>query len=192
MDNEDDVSWENPIPSNKNKKEAIEFFKSALEAKENAIYTFNTGNKNEIYIDKTQKEYVKGEQLFVLYKGISIYANLTQCILINTQTDVVMIKPYKEITPPEDKEYIILLYYGEDGEDNTFQAVKGRQEAFDYIKSMVEYTDLDQSLILAETTTFVDAISIYDFMKSCIIHKSVKNDDGFDIDDYRIYFDSED
>lgn len=184
----DEVTWDNPIPNQSNKKEALEFFKNAIEAKENALYAFNSGNKNEIVIDKTKKEFVKGDQLFVLYKGISIYANLTEYILINTQTDVIMIKKYKEISNPEEKDYLILLYYGEDGEDNTFQNVRGRQEAFDYIKSMVSYVDLVESKILAETTNFVDAISIYDFMKNCITHESVKNDDGFDIDEYKIYF----
>lgn len=169
------------------KKHALEFFENELDAKEQAIYTFNNGNRNEIYIDKNQKEFVKGNQLFVLYKGINIYANLTECILINTQTDVVMIKPYKEITAPEDKAYLILLVVGEDDEQ-VFQGVIGRQEAFEYIKQMVEIIDLDESKILSETTTFSEAISVYDFMKNCIVKDVVENPDGFDIDEYRIYF----
>ena len=98
---------------------------------------------------------------------------------------------YKELTPPDQRQYLVLLEYYNEELQNTYQGFVGRQNVFDYIKSIVEDIDLDKSLILTETVQYKDAINIYDFMKECIISGSVKNDDGFDIDDYNIDIEEE-
>ena len=50
---------------------------------------------------------------------------------------------------------------------------------------------MEESLILTETVEYRNAINIYDFMKECIMNKTVNNDDGFDIDEYIITIDDE-
>ena len=91
---------------------------------------------------------------------------------------------YKELSPPDKREYLVLLSYYDESISNTYQGIVGRQNVFDYIKSIVEEINIQESLILAETVEFKNAINIYDFMKECILNNAVKNDDGFDIEDY--------
>lgn len=92
-------------------------------------------------------------------------------------------------------------YEREDFRDWKF--IKGRQEVYDYIKSLlinendqdVEYLiDIENSLIYAENP-FVresklklsNGISLYTFMKDCYTMQKVYDTDKFDIDDYKEY-----
>ena len=97
----------------------------------------------------------------------------------------------KELTPADEREYLLLLSYYDEKMENTYQGCVGRQNVFDFIKSIIEEIDIERSLILAETVQLKDAINIYDFMKDCILNQTVVNDDGFDIEDYVVNIDEE-
>ena len=163
----------------------------------NAIYFSDDGKRNtirflgeselkpdEIIISKNNPMHIKGDKLYYKYKDIDIYADLDNIIYINTSNDIIKIMRYKELSPPDKREYLVLLSYYDESISNTYQGIVGRQNVFDYIKSIVEEINIQESLILAETVEFKNAINIYDFMKECILNNAVKNDDGFDIEDY--------
>ena len=146
----------------------------------------DTNNNSEIVITKNDRAYVRGDQLYFKYKDINIYTDLDNIIYINTKTDIIQIKKYKELSPPEEREYLILLVYYDEELPNTYQGFIGRQNVFDYLKSIAEEIDIEQSLILVETVEFKNAINIYEFMKECILNGTVENNDGFDIEEYYI------
>ena len=153
--------------------------------KKDGIYFLGDGNNTgEIVITKNDKAYVRGEQLYFKYKDTHIYADLDSIIYINTKTDIIQIKKYKELTPADQREYLVLLHYYDEEITNTYQGFIGRQTVFDYLKSIAEEIDLEQSLILTETVEYRNAINVYDFMKECILNETVNNDDGFDIEEY--------
>lgn len=169
----------------------IEPIKFTKDWEKKPIYFMGQDNPNEIVITKNDKQYVVGNQLYFKYKDINIYADLDSLIYINTKTDIIQIKKYKELTPPNNREYLVLLVYYDEQLPNTFQGIIGRQETFDFIKSIAEEINMEESLILTETVEYRNAINIYDFMKECIMNKTVNNDDGFDIDEYIITIDEE-
>ena len=86
-----------------------------------------------------------------------------------------------------DKEYLICYKYGDDeaGEVNDWKKITGRKNLYEFIKSMVETMDLDDSFIISDTTTLDKAISVYDFMKKVVEEQGLYPDDNFNIDDYR-------
>ena len=148
-------------------------------------------NKHEIVITKKDKSCIRGEQLFYNYKGINIYAELDSIIYIDTKNDIIQIQKHKELTPPDQREYLVLLVYYDESLSNSFPGIIGRQNAFDYIKSMIEEINIEESIILTETVEFKDALNIYEFMKECILNGIVENEDGFDVDEYVISTDIE-
>jgi len=144
-------------------------------------------NANEILITKNDRVYVRGEMLYVEFEGVNIYADINSAIIINTVSKTVMIKPYKELSPPEEREYLLLLVYYDEDLDSTYKGIVGRQNVFDYIKDNIETIDIKKSVILAETVAIKDGISIYKFMSDCIKGETpVENEDGFDIEEYNI------
>lgn len=86
---------------------------------------------------------------------------------------------------PEDKTYVILYYMTIDtGEDiKSFEVVTGRENAYEYIKGIVEYLDIHESKIMVDNIPYSKAISIYEFMKLMSNHFF---EDSFDIEDYNI------
>ena len=168
-------------------KDVFTFLDDNEEKVEDCIYFLGDGtNESEIVITKNDKSYVKGNMLCFNYKGIDIYTDLDNAIYINTDTNTIQIKKYKELTLPDKREYLLLLSYHDNKIENTYQGCIGRQNVFDFIKSIVEEIDIEKSLILAETVQLKDAINIYEFMRECILNKTVENDDGFDIEEYII------
>lgn len=154
--------------------------------KRNSIHFFEHNESGEIIISKNDKMCIRGDKLYFKYNDIDIYTELDNVICIDTDNDIIKIMRYKELSPPDEREYLVLLSYYDESISNTYQGVVGRQNVFDYIKSIVEDIDINKSIILAETVEFRNAISIYDFMKECILSESVKNDDGFDIEEYNL------
>lgn len=94
----------------------------------------------------------------------------------------------------EDKVYLILI----DGEETDneskkyrdWEIVTGRQQAYDYIKSILEsefaIIDVDRSKIIvsSDKVKITDGISIYKFMKAMKDDDRVIDYTSFDIDDY--------
>lgn len=137
-----------------------------------------------IVITKEDKQYVRGDKLYVKYKGIGFYADIDDAISINTYNDELYIFRHDELSPPTEREYLLLLVYvGEDMMD-TFIGISGRQEVFDYIVQNADLLDFVESRILAETTKMKDMWTVYRFMKMCIDNDMVENPTGFDPADY--------
>lgn len=149
------------------------------------FYKINEGNKHEIIITQNDRQYVRGDQICYEYKGITIFADIEDAIIVNTAMSTISIKKFKTLSPPEEREYLILLSENSDEEEeNRFQGIIGRQETFDYLVSMIDSIDIHKSIILAETTCLRNAISVYKFMNRCITDGLIQNNSGFDIEDF--------
>lgn len=85
----------------------------------------------------------------------------------------------------EEKEYLMCIRYLSD--DYEWDIIKGRKNAYEYIKDIAEYIDLDDSFVLVETLTLDKRINVYKFMK----HVQNSYDDGFDINDVIINTETE-
>ena len=96
-------------------------------------------------------------------------------------------------TEPE-KAYLILIEgYETDNDGKKFRdwdIVEGRQEAYDYIKSMItsDYVSIDimesKIIVSSEKVKVTDGISIYEFMKAMKESDKVIDYTSFDIEDY--------
>ena len=165
------------------KQNALHFYDENESYKKQGIYFMgDESSSHEIVITSEDREYVRGDKLYVTFNGCDIVADLNQVIYINIDTKVVYIKENKKLSPPEEREYLLLLTFY--GETCTFQGVVGRQETFDYLKAVIEDIDIGSSMVLAETVPFKDRITVYEFMKKCIDEELIQNNDGFDIEDY--------
>ena len=150
------------------------------------IYFQNTGSENEIVISKNNPENIIAGRLFVEFNGSKIFTDINNIILINKSDNTIQIINHKELSAPEEREYLILLKYPDNFDDEScrYISILGRQETFDHIKLIASEIDVNESIILAETTALKDSISVYEFMKQMIDKELVENNDGFDIDDY--------
>lgn len=85
----------------------------------------------------------------------------------------------------KEKGYMI-LYYITDNEGNSeksWEVTYGRKATYEFIKSIIEYINLDDSKVVVEGLSFDDSKSVYEFMK----HISQYMDDPkFNIDDYYV------
>ena len=81
---------------------------------------------------------------------------------------------------PEVKEYLVLVQYTEDGTTD-FQFINGRTATYEYLKSVVDKIDLDESYVIVETVKIKDRITVYEFLKMCKDRQLF--DDDFDIDE---------
>lgn len=82
---------------------------------------------------------------------------------------------------PEDRQYLICIRAKEgSGAQDAWDFATGRTEAYEYIKSNIDYIDLEHSFVLVESVTLSERKSIYAFMK----YAGEFYSDGFDIEDY--------
>lgn len=144
-----------------------------------------------LIITKENREYVKGDRLYVKYKGIGIYCDIDDAISINTYNDELYIFRHDELTPPKDREYLLLLVFNDEELENSFLGMSGRQDVFDFIVNNAENLDFIESKILAETTKMRDMWNLYKFMKMCIDNEMVSNPTGFDPTDYGAFVESD-
>ena len=86
---------------------------------------------------------------------------------------------------PLTKQYLILAVFTASDEnrdiDKSFEFVTGRPAAWEMIKSMIEYLDIHESLVLVEGVKLENAKTVYEFMKYAEVFFP---DDSFDIEDY--------
>ena len=80
---------------------------------------------------------------------------------------------------PENKIYLICIA-GKDGENDSWELVQGRTEAYETIKNDIDFIDLEHSFILVESAKLENRLSIVAFMR----HVEGYYQDSFDIDDY--------
>lgn len=165
------------------KKQAIRFFDENDKNWNQGIH-FLGDSPDEIVITKNDKQYIRGSKLCVEFNGIVIYADLDQRIVINRKTNTVYTERIKQLAPPEEREYVLLIQYYDDYESRTYESVVGRQAVFDRIKTMADDINLRSSLVLVETVPIKDSLTVYEFMKKCIEENIVENNDGFDIEEY--------
>lgn len=80
---------------------------------------------------------------------------------------------------PEDRQYLICIS-AKDGEDDSWQIITGRTNAYEYLKDNIDFINFDESFILVESCTLEQRKSIYAFLK----HVEQFYEDSFDVDDY--------
>lgn len=104
-----------------------------------------------------------------------------------------LVKGVSYDTEPE-KVYLILLEGRDTEEDEAlfreWEFKEGRQQAYDYIKSMLEsdYIIIDvmesKIIVSSEKVKVTDGITIYEFMKAMKENDKVIDYTSFDIEDY--------
>lgn len=139
-------------------------------------------------------KYMRGNMLFYSLNGVEIYTDPNNIIFVNTETNTLFVREYEkvlnEINPenPELKQYIILytdLGYEEGGEEMPlrWEASQGRTNAYENIKVNAPVIDIDKSIVLVETVTVKDALTVRDFV-NYLKNADMIEEDGFDIDSF--------
>lgn len=140
-------------------------------------------------------KFLVGDMIHYQYKGVNIYTDKNNIILVNKDSDTVFVREYSKVSTniavqnPEEKQYILL--YTEVGQDDSdsplpfrWEACQGRTNAYDYIKNNAPIIDIDKSIILVEDVPVKDALTIREFVKHLKNSELVNLYDGFDIDEY--------
>lgn len=85
--------------------------------------------------------------------------------------------------PPEKREYLILYYSEIENEEvKSFEIITGRKEAYEFVKSIVEFVDIHESKVLVSNGTLENAKTVYEYMKLMEVYF----EDSFDIEDYNM------
>ena len=176
-----------PIEFNKKiSQPAISFMEKDINTETNFAITSLTENG----------KYLRGNRLFYSMNGVEVYTDPTNVIFVDTVNKTMFIKEYdkivKELAPsdPESKQYILLYtdlgYEAMDRETEfplRWEGVIGRTAAYDNIKSNIAVIDIDKSLVLVETVSFKDSLTVREFVNYLKNANLVEND-GFNIEDY--------
>lgn len=94
-----------------------------------------------------------------------------------------LISPVRRIKPGEDIKYLLLLKTP--NSDETFwEVIKGREDAYNYIKNNIDVIDVNESYIVSNNIKidFDNMHTIYDFIK--FVKEANDIVDEFDVDDY--------
>lgn len=137
--------------------------------------------------------YVRGNMLYYSLNGVEVYTDINNIIFVDTVNNTLFIKEYSkvinEIAPedPEQKQYILLYTdIGYENSDEEFplrwEAVQGRTNAYNSIKSNISVIDIDKSLVLVETVSFKDSLSVRQFVN--YLKNANMVDDDLDIDQF--------
>lgn len=166
--------------------------------REKAISFLDTSinGKNRFAINKYTEngKYLRGNLLYYNFNGIEIFTESNNVIFVDTKDKSVFIRRQENVdaeinpTRPEDKEYILLYTdLGYEDEDVEFplrwEAVVGRNEAYNNIKCNIDVIDIDKSLVLVDTVPLKDSMTVRQFM-SWIKNGNIIEDESFDINDY--------
>lgn len=142
-------------------------------------------------------KWMRGELLYYSLNGVEIYTDPNNIIFVDTNNKTMFIREYdkvlKEINPdnPEQREYVLLytdLGYDEDEITNEefplrWEAVVGRKQAYENIKVNAPVIDIDRSLVLVESVTLKDSLTVRQFMEY-LKNSDIINEESFDINDY--------
>ena len=94
---------------------------------------------------------------------------------------------------PNEKLYLVLLQGefkdNENAEYRDFEWVVGRQRLYEYLRDLIlneedVLIDIHKTVVISESVTINDYISIYEFMKT--FKDIVVDETGFDIEEYNI------
>ena len=141
--------------------------------------------------------WMRGGLLFYSLDGVEIYTDPKNVIFVDTVNKTMFVREYekviKQLNPenPEEKQYIMLYMDLGYDEDNLgveefplrWEAVTGRTNAYENIKTNAAVIDIDRSLVLAETVSVKDSLSVRQFM-DYLKNSNIINDESFDINDY--------
>ena len=142
-------------------------------------------------------QWMRGGLLFYSLDGVEIYTDPKNVIFVDTVNKTMFVREYekviKQLNPenPEEKQYIMLyMDLGYDDENLgveefplRWEAVTGRTNAYENIKTNAAVIDIDRSLVLAETVSVKDSLSVRQFM-DYLKNSNIINDESFDINDY--------
>lgn len=139
-------------------------------------------------------KYMRGNMLYYNLNGISIYTDANNIIFVDTQNNTMWVREYekvlKEIEPdnPEQKQYVLLyvdlMYENEETEyPFRWEAVTGRTNAYENIKLNAPVIDLDKSIVLVETVSFKDSLSIRQFV-DYLHNANIIEDESFSTSDW--------
>ena len=140
-------------------------------------------------------KYLRGNMLFYSLNGVEVYTDPNNIIFVVTINNTLFIKEYSkvidEIAPedPEQKQYILLytdLGYDEGSESFPlrWEAVTGRTRAYETIKANASVIDIDKSIVLVETVSVKDSLTVREFVNYVRNADMVDLNDGFDIDQF--------
>ena len=142
-------------------------------------------------------KYLLGDLLFYKLNGVEVYTDPSNIIFVDTINNTLFIREHekviKEVSPedPDTKEYIIL--YTELGYDEVesnldefplrWEPVTGRKAAYENIKINAPVIDIDRSIVLVDTVSVKDALTVRQFMEY-IKNSNIIEDESFDIKDW--------
>jgi hypothetical protein len=140
--------------------------------------TQDINNENGFAILRTTDngKWVRGNMLFYSFNGVEIYTDIDNIIFVDTLNNALFIRAYsgvsKQIDPvdPEERQYIILYTdLGYDEADEGFplrwESITGRLNAYESLKPNLSVIDIDKSIILVDTVTVSEALSVREFIK---------------------------
>ena len=142
-------------------------------------------------------KYLLGDLLFYKLNGVEVYTDPSNIIFVDTINNTLFIREHekviKEVSPedPDTKEYIIL--YTELGYDEVesnldefplrWEPVTGRKAVYENIKINAPVIDIDRSIVLVDTVSVKDALTVRQFMEY-IKNSNIIEDESFDIKDW--------
>lgn len=96
-----------------------------------------------------------------------------------------LVSPVRRLKPGEDIKYLLLIKLP-DSDETFWEIVKGRENAYEYIKNNIDTIDVDQSYIIANKMKEVDLDNMHTIYNFVLFVKEENNIiDEFDIDDWR-------
>ena len=183
------------VPDKKELISPIEFVEKFQESPISFMDHDINGSKNFAILRTTAGgKFVRGNLLYYHLNGIEVYTDINNIIFVDTVNNTLFIKEYSkvvnEIAPenPDQKQYIILYTdLGYENSDEEFplrwEAVQGRKTAYETIKANASIIDIDKSIVLAETVSFKDSLTVREFV-NYLKNSDYIDDDSFDISDY--------
>ena len=105
----------------------------------------------------------------------------------------ILIRPISRFDPetkreiersPEEKQYLLLLYYIEDPDEKTFEIITGRSFAREWLMEQLGAIDVDSSYVLVEDVPFKDSLSNQITVRKFLNMVQKYYDDNFDINEY--------
>lgn len=142
-------------------------------------------------------KYMRGKLLYYKLNGVEVYTDANNIIFVDTVSNNMFIREHEkviqEISPenPEEKNYVILytdLGFDEDTMEQSefplrWESVTGRTQAYNNIKINAPVIDVDKSIIISDTVSLKDALTVRQFI-DYIKNAELIKDDTFDINDY--------
>lgn len=139
--------------------------------------------------------YMRGNLLFYSLNGVEVYTDPNNIIFVDTINNTLFIRENQKVSnnlapeDPEKRQYILLytdLGYDENSDSEfplRWESVIGRTNTYENIKANASVIDIEKSIVLVETVTVKDALSVQDFVKY-LKNANLVEKDGFEIDDY--------